>query len=118
MSLGDAEFSAAAPYYAEMYGVEVVYVRGASQETITAEVQLNENRVNGPDGAEITVRSRDYLITAADLSITPQVGDQIKQTIGGTVKIFEVMPVDNRCFEEVDSQEEQLLVHTKYAGSE
>jgi len=113
----DTDFAAADSMFAEAFGVSVSYVRGASTTTLTAEVQLNEYKESGPEGGEIVVESRDYLITKADLSVTPRVGDQIKETIAGVVEIFEVMPVDGREYRS-DVAKRKLLVHTKYAGSE
>ncbi len=119
MSSVDADFAAADAMFAEAFGVSVTYVRGASETPLTAEVELYDQRTSGPDGAEITSQVRSYTITAADLALTPRSGDQIKETIGGVVKIFEVLPIDQgRCFKWVDGGERRMLVHTKYVGTE
>ncbi len=119
MSSVDADFAAADAVFAEAFGVSVTYVRGESETVLTAEVDLYDQRKSGPDGAEIISQVRGYTITAADLSLTPRPGDQIKETIGGVVKLFEVLPIDQRrCFKWVDAGEQRLLVHTRYVGTE
>ena len=119
MSSVDADFAAADAMFAEAFGVSVTYVRGASETELTAEVQLYDQRKSGPDGAETSSQVRGYTMTATDLGLTPRPGDQIKETIGGIVKLFEVLPIDDgRCFKWVDAGERRLLVHTKYVGDE
>ena len=108
--------------FAEAFGVSVTYVRGASETELTAEVQLQDYEISGDGGMATVVQSRDYLLTASELSFTPddpRVGDQIKETIGGVVKLFEVMPIGQRpCWQWADTSQRKVLVHTKYAGTE
>ena len=119
MSSVDADFAAADEMFSEAFGVSVTYVRGVGETELTAEVQLQDYDIGGPDVAATVVQSRDYLLSASDLSLTPRPGDQIKETIGGVVKLFEVMPIAARpCWQWTDSQDRKMLVHTKYAGTE
>ncbi len=119
MSSVDADFAAADAMFAEAFGVLVTYLRGVDETVLTAEVQLHDYEISSQGGTVTVVRSRDYLLSASDLGLTPRVGDQIKETIGGVVKLFEVMPIGDRpCFEEADPSQRKLLVHTKYAGNE
>ncbi len=119
MSSVDADIAADDEMFSEAFGVSVTYVRGEGETELTAEVDLYDQRRSGPDGAETTSQVRGYTITATDLAFTPRVGDQIKETIGGVVKLFEVLPIDDgRCFKWVDAGERKMLVHTKYVGTE
>ena len=77
-------------------GQAVTYHRGASSVSVTAVPGRSDYEVDTEYGVERSV-TRDFIIEAADLVIggsviTPQRGDQVKQTVGSDVLVFEVMP--------------------------
>lgn len=99
----------------------VTYARGEDTVTVLATVGRTDADVS--DGATITaLRSRDYLIAAADLeldgeAITPQAGDQVRETIGGDVQTFEVQLVaGSPCWEYSDPNRTVFRVHTRLIG--
>ena len=75
-------------------------------------------------GTEIEERSRDYLILAADLDvgagpIEPAAGDQIRETVGSAVKVYEVLsPGDAPVWEWSDPHFVTRRIHTKLVDEE
>jgi len=100
-------------------GLSVTYYRGQSSVSITATASMHRYEVIDTDGIVTVVTSRDYVVHAADLvvggtTITPRAGDTIKETIGGTERTFEVMPLGaEAAYEPVDPDSVLLTVHTK-----
>lgn len=67
--------------------------------SVSATVGETRFRIGQGTGPDVLVRMRDYLIEAADLAaggITePQAGDKIRETLGATVHVHEVMGPGN-----------------------
>ena len=124
MTAFDDDFAAADAQFAEAFGGDVTFVRGGSEITVTATAALQDYEATDTRGAVETVRSRDYVIEAADLAIAgspiePRSGDRIKETIAGTVEVFQAMPLGNRpVAEHTDASHTAWLIHTKHIGSE
>ncbi|HDZ20085.1 MAG TPA: hypothetical protein ENH78_02175 [Phycisphaerae bacterium] len=126
----DDDFAAADAMFAEAFGGEVTYVYGSSEITVTAEASLHDYEVQDPHGVFETIQSRDYVISAAALvidgePITPRAGNKIKETINGSIEIFQVMPLgrtnrfgDRPAAEHTDTSETSWLIHTKHIGAE
>ena len=80
-------------------GDAVTYQRGADSVSITAVSGSTEfNRENG-DGVQVSFRSADWLITAADLVLSgaatqPKRGDRIVKTSGAWTRTYEILSVD------------------------
>lgn len=79
-------------------GVEVVYARGATTQTLAAVVGRTLFAL-GPlagSGAAVVYGDRDYLIHVDDFAITgpatPKDGDRITEVIDGVSLVFEVKP--------------------------
>ena len=107
----------------EVAGVTIAYQRGAAASSdITATVSLHEYEVLDTDGIMILIKSRDYIVHAADLvigsdTITPRSGDRIVETIGGTEQTFEIMPLGAQNeYEPLDTDGVLLKIHTKKVG--
>lgn len=100
-------------------GVTVAYHRGASSiDALTATVSTHDYEVLDTDGIMVLIKSRDYIVHAADLVIgsviTPRAGDRIVETIGGTEQTFEIMPLGaQKEYEPLDSDGVLLRIHTK-----
>lgn len=120
----DDDFAAADAQFAEAFGGDVTYVRGSSETTVTATATLHDYEVTDVRGAIETIRSRDYVIEAADLMIDgepiePRSRDRIKETIAGTIEVFQAMPLGKRpVAEHTDASHTAWLIHTKHIGSE
>lgn len=99
--------------------VTVEYHRGASTiDALTATVSTHEYEVLDTDGIMVLIKSRDYIVHAADLvigsQITPRSGDRIIETIGGTDQTFEIMPLGaQKEYEPIDADGILLKIHTK-----
>ena len=101
----------------------VAYCRGAESVEISATVGQTTFEVEREFGVE-RVESRDFLIRSADLVLAgqptePQRGDRIKETLGGTLAVFEVMaPGNEPPWRYSDPGRKTLRVHTKQVGTE
>jgi len=112
------DFAAVEEMFAEAFGVEVIYVvpaaSGDTEIPLMAQVSLQSYDALNDYGISETIVSRDYLITNADLGATPESGHRIVETIDGTDRTFEVMPLDKRpCWQPADPDGRQIVIHTK-----
>lgn len=100
----------------------VTYAReGAPDAELSASVGRTTFRIDQGYEATARVVSRDYLFSVAALQAAgfgePQRGDQIRETIGGEVQVYEVMsPGDEPHFRYRDPSMTQVRVHTKRVG--
>jgi len=98
----------------------VVYRRGAASVALAATVGRTPFWVDRGEGLFERIESRDYLVTAADLSlggmtVLPERGDQIIES----AKVYEVMaPADEPPYRYSDRGRSQLRIHTKYMGDD
>jgi hypothetical protein len=103
---------------------EVVYQRGAAQVALRATIGKTEFEIDDGSGIVERIQSRDYLIQAADLVLggsetLPLPGDQIHETQGDTVFVYEVMsPGKEPCWRYSDPFRKLLRVHAKYVANE
>jgi len=102
----------------------VAYERGAQRCELAATVGATSFVVEGDDGAQQRVESRDYLVKAADLvfdgaPVTPQRGDEIRETAGAKVLVYEVLaPAGEPVFRSSDPYGNDLRIHTKFIRCE
>jgi hypothetical protein len=101
MAVFDTDFTAVDDMFAEVFGDTVDYYRGALSAEITVEPITLDDEINEVEGFSTGVRRRSYAIRAVDLvidgvTITPQTGDRIKETIGSSVLTFELAQRDDR----------------------
>lgn len=95
---------------AAVAGVSIVYSRGAGSVALVAVPA----RTNEPlDESGVAIKTRDWIIKAAELvietQITPRRGDLI--TYGG--KTYEVVAqADEKCYRACDPAETRIRVHT------
>jgi len=88
----------------EVAAVTVAYHRGSSSiAEVTATVSLHEYEVLDTDGIMVLIKSRDYIVHAADLvlsgsTITPRSGDRIVETHDGSHKDHWRSPGDRRYY--------------------
>lgn len=99
-------------------GVSVVYVRGVQSLPLTAVVGRTAfAQVGGQNaaGAAVIWGDRDYLITAADLTLgEPRRGDRITETIDGVACVFECMaPGNEPAWRWSDAGRTKYRIHTK-----
>lgn len=96
----------------------VEYRRGEDAVELLATIGQTIFKQRSEYGAIIFTESRDFLITAADLTLgEPERGDQIIETLVGSEIIYEVMaPGDEHHFRYSDTDRRMLRVHTKCLG--
>lgn len=102
----------------------VVYVRGEDSVSIAATFGRVAYRVEGNYGILERHEVRDYLVLAADLvldgaEVLPQPGDRIRETVGDTVHVYEVMPIGGEpCWRYSDDFRQTLRIHSKHVDTE
>jgi len=100
-------------------GVSVSYHRGADSVTITAVPATTSMEAIDDAGSMVRLKVRDYLVKAADLVldgiiVEPDRGDQIKEVIGSTRFVHEVLgPVGQQHFAWSSIDGSVLRVHTQ-----
>ena len=103
---------------------QVIYARGAQTKEIPALVGKTVFKVDKGYGLFERVEARDYLIEVADLvpllgGSEPERGDRIKDTLNGSVELFEVMaPGGEGHFRYSDPYRKVFRIHTKHIGTE
>ena len=99
---------------------EIGYVTGATTITVLATSGKTEFEVVGDGGVMERIESRDFLIATADLMEAPARGDQIREALGATVFVFEVMaPVQSAPpWRWADAQRTAYRIHTRLVGTE
>ncbi len=84
-------------------GSAVTYQRsGQTALSLTATSKDQTYEVFSEDAGNTLVAMREYIFTAADLTLSPPVreGDRILETVAGVVQTFTVAPVgDKPCFD-------------------
>lgn len=103
----------------------VVYVRGALSVAVSATIGKTEFDVQDSEGFLQRHIARDYLILAADLvldgvTILPERGDQVRETVGTDVLIYEVntpSPSEQH-YRYSDQYRQRMRIHTKQIGRE
>lgn len=102
----------------------VTYTRGEASAEVAATIGKTVFRIDDQYGASIRSESRDYLILAAHLVldgqvILPQRGDQIRESAGDQVWVYEVLgPGDEPCFRYSDPGRLTLRIHTQQIEQE
>lgn len=101
-------------------GRTVTFVRGQHETaSFTAVATEKVYEVIGRDGFAMHIESRDYHLPAASVlvngsAVEPRNGDRIKETIGGVLQTFEVVPMgSDKPAAEARSDGARWLVHTK-----
>ena len=99
---------------------EIAYVTGATSITVLATIGKTEFEVVGDGGVMERTESRDFIVATADLTQAPARGDQIRETVGPTVHLFEVMaPVQSApAWRWADAQRTAYRIHTRLVGTE
>ena len=99
---------------------EIAYVTGATTVTVLATIGRTEFEVVGEGGVMERIESRDFLVATADLMQAPSRGDQIRETVGATVHLFEVMaPVQSSPpWRWADASRTAYRIHTRLVGTE
>jgi hypothetical protein len=102
----------------------VTYQRGSQSVALNATVGRSVFQVVAADGLVEQVERRDYLVRAANLVLggaatEPQVGDRIRETVGGTVQVYEVMGAgQEKHVRKSDPDGLTLRIHTAHVGTE
>jgi hypothetical protein len=100
-------------------GRTIRYVRGEQSVEPKGWTGEYRERVVKEQGAQVTLRSRDYLVPVSALKfgstqIIPQLGDLIFETIGGTEKKFVVQELeDGKPFRYADAGRTVFRIHTE-----
>lgn len=103
---------------------EVVYRRGTSSCTLKATVGGGRllKLTDGYGGTKMVWTSREYIIDPIDLvldgvTVRPQSGDTIEETVNGTPATFEVLtPGGNEDFYKMGAFYRSMRIHTKERG--
>ena len=102
----------------------VTYQRGADSVDVAATVGKTQFEIDSGYGVVETFQSRDFLIAATDLvlggeQVEPRQGDRVRETIGETVHVHEVMaPGKAPCWRWSDPYRTTLRIHTKEVSVE
>ena len=103
----------------------VVYKRGADTVSVSAAPGRTEFPVDSETAVLESYESRDWMIKAADLvlgeeTVLPEPGDQVRDTQGATVYVYEVMaPAGEQHYRFADDPYRRMLrIHTKLVGLE
>ncbi len=102
----------------------VVYARGASSVEVAATIGQTIFEQDFELGGIQRIQSRDYLIRTTDLvldaeEVLPKAGDQIRETVGEQVFVYEVMaPGSEPPFRYSDPYRKALRIHTKHISTE
>ncbi len=102
----------------------VTYERGATTVAVQATIGRTVFEIDDEFGVVHKLESRDFLIHAADLvlggsTVLPERGDRIRETVGTTTYIYEVMaPGKEPHFRYSDPYRKTLRIHTKQVGVE
>ena len=101
---------------------EIAYVAGATTATVLATIGRTEFEVVGEGGVMERTESRDFIVATADMpgAQSPARGDQIRETVGATVHLFEVMaPVQSApAWRWADASRTAYRIHTRLVGTE
>ena len=101
--------------------MSVTYARGSQSVSLSA-TPGRSTTVTNPDGVEVKISDRDWILTSADLILgdsltTPQIGDVIEETADGQVYTWTVLPPDgDKEWRYCDSHRHSLRVHCKLTG--
>lgn len=104
----------------------VTYRRG-DRAVYDVPATIGRTEYQQDDGAGVITRaeSRDFLILACDLVFDgmpalPEPGDRIEETQGGTLFVYEVLPVGGMQphYRYSDPYRQTLRIHTKLIGEE
>jgi hypothetical protein len=96
----------------------VTYIRGLDAINIQATVGRSVFQVLSGEGATETVERRDYIVRAADLRVggavtLPQVGDRVREILGGQVQEYEVVSTGQEPhYRKSDPDGMALRIHT------
>lgn len=102
----------------------VVYQRGSDAKEVQATIGKTEFEQADDAGLIHRTESRDFLIRTADLDIgsgpiLPRAGDQVRETVGATVFVYEVnAPGGQPPFRYSDPYRKSLRIHTKHIDTE
>jgi len=101
----------------------VTYHRGLASIDVSATVGRTVFEVVGASGVAEKIEARDYLLLAADLVIDdqrtlPNRGDRIRETVGSTSFLYEVMaPGREPHYRYSDPYRKTLRIHTKHVDT-
>ena len=97
----------------------VTYARGGLSVAVAATVGKTTFEIDDGYGVLVRYESRDFLVLAADLILgdgptTPERGDRIRETQGGTVFVYEVSaPGKEPCWRYSDAFRKTFRIHSK-----
>jgi hypothetical protein len=102
----------------------VTYRRGDRSVELLATMGRTEYQQDDGYGIVIRSEARDYLVRACDLAIDgletlPAVGDRIEELQGGTVYVYEVLPIgaQQQHWKYADPFRQTVRIHTKQVGA-
>ena len=102
----------------------VTYVRGSDSVELDAAVGKTVFEVDNGTAVLEKFESRDFLVRAGDLVLDgqralPERGDRVRETVAGTVYVYEVMaPGREPCWRYSDPYRRALRIHTKLVDTE
>ena len=103
----------------------VTYKRGSDTVEISAAPGRTEFPIDSETAVLESYESRDWITKAADLvldgsTVLPERGDQVRDTQGATVYVYEVMaPAGQNHYRYADDPYRRMLrIHTKLVGLE
>ena len=92
---------------------DVVYTQGETSVTVAATLGRTECEVTDDAGVTVKATVMDFLVTDADLGLTPEPGD----TITANGRTFEVIRVNGTCWTWSDAFQITRRIHTQDVGA-
>ena len=102
----------------------VTYRRGDRSVELLATIGRTEYQQDDGYGILLRSEARDYIVRTCDLAIDgletlPAVGDRIEELQGGTVYVYEVLPIGSQQqhWKYADPFRQTVRIHTKQVGA-
>jgi heterodisulfide reductase subunit B len=87
----------------------IAYTQGAATISLRGTRDVQRVRVVQANGVQTIVRQVSFVVRSSDMTIAPQRGDQIAETVGGSVVRWELAPEPNGAVWQYESAGEEMM---------
>lgn len=87
----------------------IAYTQGASTISLRGTRDVQRVRVVQASGVQTVVRQVSFVVRSVDMTIAPQRGDQIVETVGASVVRWEVAPEPGGAVWQYESAGEEMM---------
>ncbi len=100
-----------------LQGESVTYTSGSKSVMLTARPGRTQIETVDDAGAMVVGYTHDWMVSASELTATPEPGDRLTWTTSGTTYTYEVSPLtDGRCWRWSGPPGVEYRIHTKMTG--